>query len=138
MVAEIWTYSFVDQLVALSVDEQCHSPRFVKDNELKMTKEKLSFLDDQHETMKDELRNVKEGNIIKSKKGGKTFSHRIREDRFNLQNYGVAQRKVSGAIQVKSLTNHQIVGSLPSYSTQKRFLRKMTHNTAAGKGSPPE
>ena len=39
-----------------------------KQNELKTTKEKLSFFDDQHETMKDELRNVKEGNLINSKK----------------------------------------------------------------------
>ena len=133
------TRSTNDASPLLSVDEQCTFSEVCKrEHKLKMTKEKLSFLDDQHETMKDELKNVKEGNIIKSKKGGKTFSHRIREDRFNLQNYGVAQRKVSGAIQVKSLTNHQIVGSLPSYSTQNRFLRKMTHNTAAGKRNPPE
>ena len=98
-----------------------------KQNELKMTKEKLSFLDHQHETMKDELRNVKEGNIIESKKDGKTFSHRIREASFNLQNFGVAQRNVSGAIQCvyKSLTDEKIVGSLPSYSSQNSFVKEM-------------
>ena len=98
-----------------------------KQNELKTTKEKLSFLDDQFETMKDELRNVKEGNIIKSKKDGKTFSHRIREASFNLQNFGVAQRNVSGAIQCvyKSLTDDTIVGSLPCYSTQNSFVKEM-------------
>ena len=66
-------------------------------------------------------------NTIETKRDGKTFTPQIREACYHLQNLGVSQKNVSVAIKLvtKAITGKELIGSLPSHTTQNLISKEM-------------
>lgn len=95
--------------------------------QLKETQEELVAMENEHNISKEELEECqKEGNI-ETKQDGKTYTSSIREASYLLQAAGVAQQNVSSTLKkvVKAVTSKELVGDVPSYGTQNRFVSEM-------------